>query len=126
MVKIKFMSTWFKIALLLGVFGFLKEFRPSEPYIYEYLTSTQWHNLTEEAVMQDVYPVATYSYIALLIFVFLITDFLRYKPLIVSLSVSGIVIWSLLLWARGVIFIQIVEVSTLFKYSSLFIITIHS
>lgn len=105
-------SKWITISLLLSVFGFLKEIRPSEPFIYEFLIG-QWRNITEEQVNQQVYPVGTYSYLGLLILVFLITDLCRYKPLIVFSGLSGIVVWGMLLWTTGLLELQILEVSLL-------------
>lgn len=40
---------WKTISLILCVFGFLKEFRPSEPFVTNYLTG-HWKNLTEAQV----------------------------------------------------------------------------
>ena len=65
--------------VLLCLYGFFKELRPSEPYLTDYLTSSQFKNLTEENVYDQVYPVWPYSYFALLVPVFLLTDMLRYK-----------------------------------------------
>lgn len=80
------MEQWIVLSLLLCTFGLLREIRPSEPYISEFLLG-EWRNITEEVLYQDVYPVGTYSYMALLVIIFLITDFLKYKPLIIA---SGI------------------------------------
>ena len=68
---------------VLCLYGFFKEIRPSEPYLTDYLTGKQYKNLTTDDVYDKVYPVWPYSYFALLIPVFLLTDFLRYKPVIV-------------------------------------------
>ncbi len=69
--------------LLLCCYGFFKELRPSEPYLTEYLIGNQWKNLTEDAVYNKVYPIWPYSYFGLLVPVFLLTDLLRYKPVII-------------------------------------------
>lgn len=108
------MKDWLKISLILSVFGFLKEIRPSEPFVFEFLIDKRWRNVTEAEITSKVYPVATYSYLAHLVIIFLITDLCRYKPLIVLLGASGIVIWSLLLWTETLLELQILEVS-LFK-----------
>ncbi|KAM7362898.1 thiamine transporter 1-like [Cochliomyia hominivorax] len=91
---------WLKISCLLCVFGFLREIRPSEPYITEFLAGP-WRNITEDQLNRQVYPVGTYSYLAQLVVVFLITDFLLYKPLIVTIGVAGIIVWSMLLWTTS-------------------------
>ncbi|XP_050499312.1 thiamine transporter 2-like [Diabrotica virgifera virgifera] len=103
------MQEWLKISLILCIFGFLKEIRPSEPFIYEFLIDRRWRNVTDEEVTQQVYPAGTYSYLAHLVLVFLITDLCRYKPLIILLGASGIVIWSLLLWTKTLFYLLIVE-----------------
>lgn len=110
------MECWLKVSLLLCLFGFLKEIRPSEPFIYEYLTGPWW-NLTEEVVQQDVYPIAIYSYLANLAVVFLVTDLARYKPLIILMAVVGAAIYALLIWTSTLIYVQIVEVRHNYKYS---------
>ncbi|XP_017845304.1 thiamine transporter 1 [Drosophila busckii] len=102
-------SSWLKVSCLLCVFGFLREIRPSEPYHAEILLS-DWYNVTQEEVNRSVYPIGTYSYLALLIVVFLITDFLRYKPLIIANAFTGILIWSGLIWTKTLLGMQIVEV----------------
>lgn len=109
------MQSWLKVSLLLCIFGFLKELRPSEPFVYEFLIG-EWRNVTEEQVSQDVYPVGTYAYLAQLVVVFLITDLCRYKPLIIALALSGVVVWSMLLWTESLLELQILEVRNfLFK-----------
>ncbi|KAI8129812.1 Folate transporter 1 [Lucilia cuprina] len=91
---------WLKISCLLCVFGFVREIRPSEPFITEYLAGP-WRNITEDQLNRQVYPMGTYSYLAQLVVVFLITDFLLYKPLIITMGVMGIIIWSMLLWTTS-------------------------
>ncbi|KAF2896485.1 hypothetical protein ILUMI_09688 [Ignelater luminosus] len=102
------MNEWLRISILLCIFGFLKEIRPSEPFIYEYLTGPWW-NISAEEVVQEVYPVGTYAYLAQLIIVFLITDLLRYKPLIILLALAGVVVWSMLIWSTTLLEVQILE-----------------
>ncbi|XP_017769870.1 PREDICTED: folate transporter 1-like [Nicrophorus vespilloides] len=102
------MKNWLRISLLLCVFGFIKEFRPSEPFVYEYLIGP-WRNITEDEVTQQVYPVGTYSYLVHLLIMFLITDILRYKPLIVILGLSGIAIWAMLIWTTSLFYLQVLE-----------------
>ncbi|KAH8334697.1 hypothetical protein KR074_003981 [Drosophila pseudoananassae] len=87
------MKSWLKISCVLCVFGFLREMRPSEPYHAEILVS-DWYQFTADEVNRFVYPVGCYSQLALLIVVFLITDFLRYKPLIIANAAAGVVIWT--------------------------------
>lgn len=69
------MNDYLKISLVLCVFGLLKDFRPSESFITDFLTD--FKNVTAVEVNQEIYPVGTYSYLLQLVVVFLITDFLR-------------------------------------------------
>ncbi|XP_050735543.1 thiamine transporter 1-like [Eriocheir sinensis] len=102
------MDTWLRTCLLLCLYGFFKELRPSEPFLTEYLLQPPM-NLTNDEVNYQVYPVWTYSYLSLLVVVFLLTDLLRYKPVIVFEGIAYIATWSLLLWARGVTAMQLME-----------------
>ncbi|CAJ0966308.1 unnamed protein product [Ranitomeya imitator] len=54
------------------------------------------------AVTNSIFPVWTYSYLVILFPVFLLTDYLRYKPVIVLQGLSYVICWILLLFARGV------------------------
>lgn len=58
---------------------------------------------------QDIYPLGTYFNLAFLILVFLITDFLRYKPVIVLCGLSGSITFLILLLGKTVFEIQLVE-----------------
>lgn len=70
------METWMRISLLLCVYGFFREFRPSDSFLTDFL-SGEWRNITAEDVTKEVYPYATYAYLSQLIVAFLITDMLR-------------------------------------------------
>lgn len=60
-------------------------------------------------VFNEIYPVWTYSYLLLLFPVFLATDYLRYKPVILLQGLSLIVTWFMLLYAQGLLAIQFLE-----------------
>lgn len=60
-------------------------------------------------VVNEIYPVWTYSYLALLFPVFMATDFLRYKPVLLLQAVSLLVTYSLLLKAQGLFTMQLLE-----------------
>ena len=64
---------WARISIVLCLFGFLKSFKASEAFLTQYLISPQWVNITLTEAYQDVYPIWTYSYLAVLVFVFLLT-----------------------------------------------------
>lgn len=94
--------------LLLCVFGFFSSLRPSEPFLTAFLLGPD-HNLTEEQVVNEIYPVWTYSYLALLLPIFLATDYLCYKPVLVLQATSLVVTYVILLKARGLLAMQLLE-----------------
>ena len=63
-------------------------------------------------VYHDVYPVWTYSYLSILILVFLVTDLARYKPVIILEGFAYILTWVLLLWGNGLAAMQTMQVMT--------------
>ncbi|CAJ0590447.1 unnamed protein product [Cylicocyclus nassatus] len=100
-------SKWKITTILLCTYGFLKEFRPTEPFLYQYEHETL--NISEHTLNADVYPIWTYSYMVALIPVFLLTDLLLYKSLIVVEALAYIVVWCLLVFAGSVLSQQILE-----------------
>lgn len=60
-------------------------------------------------MFNEIYPVWTYSYLALLFPVFLATDYLRYKPVVLLQGLSLIITWFMLLYAQGLWAIQFLE-----------------
>lgn len=122
------MEKWGWICLLLCLVGFLKEFRPNESFGVEYLVGP-WQNETNDEVyyiyknsikiieklyinsylkvMQLVFPVWTYSYVALLFVVFLITDYLLYKPVVVCEALSFTIFYIILIWGYGIPAMQV-------------------
>lgn len=101
------MKEYLKISLVLSTFGFLKETRPSEPFITDFIKD--FKNVTLEQIYQDIFPIGTYSYLIQLGIIFLLTDFLRYKPLIILNAIAGIIIWSLLSFNDSLLSLKIVE-----------------
>ncbi|XP_021255048.1 coiled-coil domain-containing protein 181-like isoform X2 [Numida meleagris] len=93
---------------LLCAYGFFCSVRPSEPFLTRYLLEPH-RNLSETQVFNEIYPVWTYSYLALLFPVFLATDYLRYKPVVLLQGLSLIVTWFLLLYAQGLRAFQLLE-----------------
>ena len=50
----------------------------------------------------QIFPVSTYSYLAVLVPVFLLTDWLRYKPVMVFQCSALLVVTAMLLWLKSV------------------------
>nr|XP_046179326.1 reduced folate transporter-like [Oncorhynchus gorbuscha] len=61
------------------------------------------------AVTNEINPILSYSYMAVLVPVFLLTDVLRYKPVLVLSSLSHVAIWLLLLLGSSLLEMQFME-----------------
>jgi len=59
--------------------------------------------------VNEIYPLWTYSYLVLLFPVFLATDYLRYKPVLILQATSFIVTYAMLMKAQGVRAMQLLE-----------------
>ncbi|XP_032361813.1 thiamine transporter 1 [Etheostoma spectabile] len=94
--------------LLLCVYGFFSNLRPSEPFLTAYLMGPD-KNLTETQVVNELYPIWTYSYLVLLFPVFLATDYLCYKPVLVLQATSLVVTYAMLLKTQGMLAMQLLE-----------------
>ena len=114
-------DNWVYITSLLCLYGFLKELRPSEPFLTEYLINPSWANVTLAEAYYDVYPIWTYSYLVILVAVFLLTDFLRYKPVIVVEGFAYVGTWCILLWGKGVPAMQVQLDNRVFKSIAQFV-----
>ncbi|XP_030638057.1 thiamine transporter 1 isoform X1 [Chanos chanos] len=99
---------WLFPTVLLCIYGFFTNLRPSEPFLTAFLMGPD-KNLTETEVVNEIYPLWTYSYLVLLFPVFLATDYLCYKPVLIVQAISFIVTYAMLLKARGVLAMQIME-----------------
>ncbi|XP_060517216.1 thiamine transporter 2-like [Cylas formicarius] len=102
-------NTCITTSVLLCIFGFLKEIRPSEPFNYEFLIGVS-RNLTDVQVIQQVYPIGTLSYLVQLSILFLIADLCRYKPIMVLSGTAGITVWGMYLWTKSLEEIQITQI----------------
>ncbi|XP_061430493.1 uncharacterized protein LOC133356811 isoform X2 [Lethenteron reissneri] len=99
---------WWCPALIVCIYGFVSQLRPAESFLMPFLLSPD-KNLTREQITNEVMPVLVYSYMAVLVPVFLLSDLLRYKPMLVLQSASLVAVWLLLLFTRGILGIQFVE-----------------
>ncbi|XP_048056427.1 LOW QUALITY PROTEIN: thiamine transporter 1 [Megalobrama amblycephala] len=99
---------WLYPTVLLCVYGFFSSHRPLEPFLTSFLMGPD-KNLTETEVVSQIYPFWTYSYLVLLFPVFLATDYLRYKPVLILQAASFIVTYAMLMKAQGVRAMQLLE-----------------
>ncbi|KAG7479063.1 thiamine transporter 1-like [Solea senegalensis] len=101
-------SDWRFPTTLLCIYGFFSTVRPLEPFLFPYLTGPD-KNLTTEQVNNQIFPVWTYSYLSALVPVFLLTDWLRYKPVVVFQCVVLFINTAMLLWTKSVPAMQAME-----------------
>ncbi|XP_015269296.1 PREDICTED: folate transporter 1 [Gekko japonicus] len=99
---------WKFLVVYLCFYGFMTQLRPGESFITPYLLGTE-KNFTKEEVTNEITPVLSYSYIFVLVPIFLLTDYLRYKPVLVLQSLSHISIWLLLIFGTGILAMQFME-----------------
>ncbi|XP_034465440.1 reduced folate transporter [Hippoglossus hippoglossus] len=100
--------TWKWAVIFLCFYGFMSSIRPGEPFITPYLLSPE-KNFTRKQVTNEITPVLTYSYMAVLVPAFLLTDLLRYKPVLVIQGISLVVIWLILLLGTSLLEMQLME-----------------
>ncbi|XP_021515935.1 thiamine transporter 2 [Meriones unguiculatus] len=101
-------NSWVYPTVILCLYGFFSMFRPSESFLIPFLSEPS-KNLTTTEIANEVLPVWTYSYLATLPPVFVLTDYLRYKPVIVLYVVAFAVSYLFLLFGRGVVLMQVAE-----------------
>ncbi|XP_015864136.1 thiamine transporter 2 isoform X2 [Peromyscus maniculatus bairdii] len=101
-------NSWVYPTVILCLFGFFSMFRPSEAFLIPFLFEPS-KNLTETEMTNEVLPVWTYSYLATLPPVFILTDYLRYKPIIMLNVIAFIICYLLLLFGQGVMLMQVAE-----------------
>lgn len=99
---------WKWAVIFLCFYGFMSGIKPGEPFITPYLLSDE-KNFTREQVTNEITPVLTYSYMVVLVPAFLLTDFLRYKPVLIIQSISQVIIWLILLLGSSLLEMQFME-----------------
>ncbi|XP_034534072.1 reduced folate transporter [Notolabrus celidotus] len=99
---------WRWAVIFLCFYGFMASVKPGEPFITPYLLSPE-KNFTREQVTNEITPVLTYSYMAVLVPAFLLTDLLRYKPVLIIQGISQVVIWLILLLGSSLLQMQLME-----------------
>uniref|UniRef100_A0A803T6Z1 Solute carrier family 19 member 1 n=1 Tax=Anolis carolinensis TaxID=28377 RepID=A0A803T6Z1_ANOCA len=101
-------SQWKLLVFYLCFYGFMGQIRPGESFITPYLLGAE-KNFTKEEVTNEITPVLSYSYMVVLVPIFLLTDYLRYKPVLVLQCLSHISIWLLLIFGTNVLAMQFME-----------------
>uniref|UniRef100_A0A8C6HMH6 Thiamine transporter 2 n=1 Tax=Mus spicilegus TaxID=10103 RepID=A0A8C6HMH6_MUSSI len=101
-------NSWVYPTVILCLFGFFSMFRPSESFLIPFLSEPS-KNLTSPEMTNEILPVWTYSYLATLPPVFVLTDYLRYKPVIMLHVVAFATSYLFLLFGQGVMLMQTAE-----------------
>ncbi|CAI2355072.1 unnamed protein product [Caenorhabditis sp. 36 PRJEB53466] len=101
---------WRTTTAVLCLYGAVKEFRPATPFLTPFLASPE-KNLTLDELYSQVYPYWTYSYMFALIPMFILTDILRYKPIVMIEAIGLVATWTLLVFGKGVWQMQMMQVS---------------
>ena len=103
---------WIYSTIVLLLYGFFKELKPSEAFLTPYLTnSTGGKNFSVDDVNDNVYPFWTYSYLVAAFFVFLFTDMARYNPIILIEAGAYISTRVLLVWGMDITAMQLMQVA---------------
>ena len=100
---------WVYVTVIVCLYGFFKEFKPSEPFLTPYLVDSK--NFTKAEVNSEIYPYWPYSYLVAAVFVFLFTDLLRYKPVILVEAISYLATRILLIWGSTVLSMQWMQIA---------------
>ncbi|XP_040306739.1 thiamine transporter 2-like isoform X1 [Herpailurus yagouaroundi] len=100
--------SWVFPTVILCCFGFFSMMKPSEPFVVPYLAGPD-KNISLSTITKEVFPIWTYSYLALLFPVFIVTDYVRYKPVIILQGISFVVTWLLLVFGQGLRAMQVLE-----------------
>ncbi|XP_048202039.1 reduced folate transporter [Perognathus longimembris pacificus] len=103
------LQSWQCLVSYLCFYGFMAQMRPGESFITPYLLGPD-KNFTNEQLTNEITPVLSYSYLAVLVPIFLLTDYLRYKPVLLLQGLSFVCVWVLLLVGHTVLHMQLMEV----------------
>nr|XP_051696105.1 reduced folate transporter [Oryctolagus cuniculus] len=102
------LQSWQCLVSYLCFYGFMAQMRPGESFITPYLLGPS-KNFSQPQVTNQIIPVLSYSYMVVLVPVFLLTDYLRYTPVLVLQGLSYVCVWLLLLFGRTVVHMQLME-----------------
>ncbi|XP_051874188.1 thiamine transporter 2-like [Pristis pectinata] len=98
-------NEWLYPTLILCAFGFFTMMRPADSFFVAYLAGSD-KNITVQQVMNEILPVWTYSCLVMLIPTFLLTDYLRYKPIVVLHGFVLIIQGIILIFGQGVLLMK--------------------
>eukprot|EP00066_Takifugu_rubripes_P009781 XP_003977055.1 PREDICTED: thiamine transporter 2 [Takifugu rubripes] len=94
-------KNWKYPTSILCIYGFFSTIKPMEPFLVPYLTGPD-KNLTAQQVNNEIFPVWTYSFLAVQVPVFLLTDWLRYKPIVILQCMALFITMATIRWVTNV------------------------
>ncbi|KAK5868310.1 hypothetical protein PBY51_009337 [Eleginops maclovinus] len=103
-------SSWAYPTAVLSLYGFFAYCRVAEPFLTPYLMGPH-KNISGEVVNNYLFPIWTYSKLACLLPVFLLTDILRHKPLIMVQGLFVVTNYILLCFAPGLLAMVFLQVN---------------
>ncbi|KAL3076140.1 hypothetical protein niasHS_013687 [Heterodera schachtii] len=101
---------WKIIVALACSFGIIKKFRPGTPFLTPFLESEEFKNFTNAQVNSEIYTYWTYSNLFAMVPIIVVTDFLRYKPILVLEAVSLLACWLLLVYGTTLRQMQLMQI----------------
>ncbi|KAL3112939.1 hypothetical protein niasHT_012508 [Heterodera trifolii] len=101
---------WKIIVALACSFGIIKKFRPGTPFLTPFLESEEFKNFTNAQVNSEIYTYWTYSNLLAMVPIIVVTDFLRYKPILVLEAVSLLACWLLLVYGTTLRQMQLMQI----------------
>ena len=102
---------WIYFTVIICCYGFFKEFKPSEAFLTPFLVDPKGKNFTKTEINSEIYPFWPYSYLVAALFVFLFTDYLRYKPVILLEAFAYLATRFLLIWGTSVSAMQWMQIA---------------
>uniref|UniRef100_A0A8D2FFT8 Uncharacterized protein n=1 Tax=Theropithecus gelada TaxID=9565 RepID=A0A8D2FFT8_THEGE len=79
--QISLSCSWVFPTIILHLFGFFSMMKPSDPFFVPYLLGPDKY--LSLSMVNEIFPIWTYSYLVLLLPVFVLTHYVRYKPVII-------------------------------------------
>eukprot|EP01135_Chromosphaera_perkinsii_P005494 Nk52_evm43s352 gene=Nk52_evmTU43s352 len=99
----------FRILVILVLFGFLKAFKPSEAFLYPYLSDTK--GFTDDEINNQIFTVLTYSYLISLVMVAVLTKYIGYKIVIFIEAAAQLATRIILVWGNSLFLMQLMQVT---------------
>ena len=100
---------------ILLLYVFLRDFRPSEPFLTPFLNESK--NFTKHEINNMIYPVWSYSQLPIFMLVLATTDAVRYRPMIWFGALGYVATWLLLVFGTTVQQMQLMQVNHQINYS---------